>query len=236
MDEPERILNQTNSALERALLQEGRAYRGKDELRDHTLAALGLAGSAGLAGGLLAWLLSRSWATKLILALSTATLLVAIPVSYVVFGRSAGPPRAVPGVPTAAPLPAPAPPVPASPAPAIAIPQPTGPSPTAAPAVVPAAPARAQATASSALRAELAALDAVRSTLANDDPAGALTFLGAYFRTFPRGRLHLEAEVLRIDALAKAGQVEDARRHAQDFLKRHPNSVLTARVRPYAEH
>jgi hypothetical protein len=62
-----------------------------------------------------------------------------------------------------------------------------------------------------------------------------LSFLGAYFRTFPRGRLHFEAEVLRIHALAQAGQSDMAKRHAREFLKRHPNSVLTARVRPYAE-
>jgi outer membrane protein assembly factor BamD (BamD/ComL family) len=102
-------------------------------------------------------------------------------------------------------------------------------------AVVPPAPAQASATTSSALRAELAALDAVRSTLANDDPAGALSFLAAYFRTFPRGRLRYEADVLRIAALAQAGQRDTARRYALKFLKRHPNSVLTARVRPYAE-
>jgi len=97
------------------------------------------------------------------------------------------------------------------------------------------ASARAPATTSSALRAELAALDAIRATLANDDSTGALSFLATYFRTFPRGRLHPEAEVLRIDALAKAGQADGAKRYAQEFLKRHPNSVLTARVRPYAE-
>jgi hypothetical protein len=81
----------------------------------------------------------------------------------------------------------------------------------------------------------VAALDAVRSTLANDDPKGALSFLAAYFRTFPRGRLRYEAEVLRIDALAKAGRSDTAKRHARELLRRHPNSVLAARVRPYAE-
>ena len=106
---------------------------------------------------------------------------------------------------------------------------------TNSPAALPPAPTRASAPSNSALRAELAALDAVRSTLANDDPAGALSFLGAYFRTFPRGRLGLEAEVLRIDAQVKAGRLDIAKRHAREFLKRHPTSMLTARVRPYAE-
>ena len=79
-----------------------------------------------------------------------------------------------------------------------------------------------------------AALDAIRSTLANNDPAGALSFLDAYFRTFPQGRLTLEAEVLRIDALAQSGRLVLAKRSAQEFLRHHPNSVLNARVQPYA--
>jgi hypothetical protein len=232
MDEPERMLHQTNSALERALLHEARAYRGADDLREHTLAALGLASSAGIVGGLLAWLASRSWTTKIFLALSTATLLAALPVAYVLFGRAAAPVAPPPAAPIAAPAPravlappnAP-PPVPEA-APALTPPQ---------PAVLPAPSSHAPANANSALRAELAALDAVRSTLANDNPAGALSFLGAYFHTFPRGRLHLEAEVLRIDALAKDGRVDEAKSNAQEFLKRHPNSVLAARVRPFAE-
>ena len=225
MDEPERMLDQPTSALERALLKEGRAYRAPDYLRVRTLAALGVATSAGLASGVLAWLSVKSWTTKIILALSTMTLL-AIPLSYVLLGEHAPPARATPVV-------TPTPAAPTRPAPSMAVL-------ASAPAIDPPAalaPARARASAntSSALRAELAALDAIRSTLANDDPTGALSFLAAYFRTFPRGRLHPEAEVLRIDALAKAGQSDVAKRYAQEFLKRHPNSVLTARVRPYAE-
>jgi TolA-binding protein len=88
--------------------------------------------------------------------------------------------------------------------------------------------------ASSSLRAELAALDAARSTLAEGNFVGALSFLDAYFRTFPRGKLHPEAEVLRIDALAKAGRMSDARKYAQQFLRRHPSSVLAARVQTLA--
>jgi outer membrane protein assembly factor BamD (BamD/ComL family) len=101
------------------------------------------------------------------------------------------------------------------------------------------APARAStgaAPTNSSLRAELAALDAVRSTLASGDSAGALSFLDAYFHTFPRGRLRPEAEVLRINALAKDGRLDDARKYAQEFLRRRPNSVLAARVQPFAKH
>jgi hypothetical protein len=229
MGEPERLLDQSTSPLELALLQEGRAYCASEDLRTHTLRALGLAASVGLAGSVLAWLSARSLTAKLVLALSTATLLGAIPASYLLLVGSGAPAR------TTSP---PSPTMPTQVAPTIPAAAFSDPAPvrtTDSPAALPPPPTRASAPANSALRAELAALDAVRSTLANDDPAGALSFLGAYFRTFPRGRLHLEAEVLRIDALAKAGRLEDAKRHAQAFLKRHPNSVLTGRVRPHAE-
>lgn len=233
MEEPERILDKTGSALERALLHEGRSYTAPDAVRVHTLTAVGLAASAGIGGGLLAWLSAKSLTTKLALALSTATVITALPVTYVLSTREhSAAPQERPAPATVV-LPAPAepkqPPVVTAPAP---LPAPShGTSPAAAPA-----PTRASGSSSSALRAELAALDAIRSSLANDDPAGALSFIAAYFRTFPRGRLHFEAEVLRIDALAKAGRSQAARRYAQEFLKRHPNSVLTARVRPYAEN
>jgi outer membrane protein assembly factor BamD (BamD/ComL family) len=41
--------------------------------------------------------------------------------------------------------------------------------------------------------------------------------------------------VLRIDALAKGGRLDDARKYAQEFLRRHPNSVLAARVQSFAK-
>jgi hypothetical protein len=227
MMEPERLLEQTTSALERALLQEGRAYHVPDRVHAHTLSALGLA-SAGLGASALAWLSAKSWASKIFLGLSTVTLVAGLPVGYVLLTRSSPAPQ--PTAPLTRAMPAPAPAAPAAPALAVAAPPPAVETPA-----TPPSPARPASMTSSALRAEVAALDAVRSTLANDDPAGALSFLAAYFRTFPRGRLRYEAEVLRIDALAKAGRPDTARRHAQEFLKRHPNSVLAARVRPYTE-
>jgi len=230
MDEPERLLDQKGSVLARTLLREARDYQGSEHLRDHTMAALGMAGSAGLALSISGWLAARSWTTKAFLALSTAGLLAAIPVTYVLLGdggsQAPAPTKIV--------------------APALVVPAPISASlepehPAASPAPAPSAPSapptapRARATGGSALGAELAALDAVRSKLAADDATAALASLGAYFRTFPRGRLHLEAEVLRIDTLAKAGRLDDAKRYAEDFLERHPNSVLTARIRPYAQ-
>jgi len=82
-----------------------------------------------------------------------------------------------------------------------------------------------------ALSEELSALDAARSMLAQGDPGGALVRLDNYNKAFPKGRLQLEAEVLRIDALMKSGQQELARKRAQAFLAKHPKSVLASRVR-----
>jgi hypothetical protein len=234
MDEPDRMLEQTSSALERALLHEGRAYLGPGDLRSKTLSALGLAGTAGLAtGGALAWFSAKTWGTKLLLTLSAASVLVGIPVGYLALRHSPAPtlrPAEVP-VPLANPT-------------ATAVPLANADTPVRLPTVTPPAgiattsPTRAAGSggsASSALRAELAALDAVRSTLASGDSVGALSFLDAYFRTFPRGRLRPEAEVLRIDALAKGGRLDDARKYALEFLRRHPNSVLAARVQAFAK-
>jgi hypothetical protein len=226
MEEPRRILDESGSAFERALLQEGRSYSAPDAVRVRTLAAVGLAASAGLGGGLLAWWSAKSLATKLVLALSTAAAVTVLPVTYLLSSKGVPARHSTPAAAVApAPVQAEAP-VPPAPAPLAATPV----------ADPPPAPAPSRPAASSALRAELAALDAIRSSLANDDPAGALRFVATYFRTFPHGRLHFEAEVLRIDALAKAGRSQAAKHHAQEFLRRHPNSVLTARVRPYAEN
>ena len=234
MDEPDRMLEQTSSSLERALLEEGCRYRGPADLRAHTMAALGLAATAGLAsGGALAWLAAKSGTAKLLMALSVVTLMAGVPVSYVLLRQAMAPVAAPAGSPAVAPGPVPE--APASPAPAFEAELPAAAPTPAPPRAAPMAPARAAtASTNSALRAELAALDVVRSTLADDDSTGALVFLDAYFRTFPRGRLRLEAETLRIDALAKAGRPDAAKRYAREFLKRNPNSVLSARVEPYA--
>ena len=80
---------------------------------------------------------------------------------------------------------------------------------------------------------ELAALDAARTAVAHQQPRRALALLDAYARAYPDGTLGPEAEILRIDALAQGGQGAAARRHAEAFVRRHPNSVLAARARQY---
>jgi hypothetical protein len=92
-------------------------------------------------------------------------------------------------------------------------------------------PAEANTPAAKLLADELDALDRARLSLAEGEARRALANLDAYERAFPGGRLQLEAEVLRIDALAKLGRKEAARERAESFLRRHPNSVLATRVR-----
>jgi hypothetical protein len=96
-------------------------------------------------------------------------------------------------------------------------------------------PAKADAKAASSrdLAAELGALDAARAELSAGNANGALAKLDDYSRSYPHGHLVLEAEVLRIDALAKSGQTSTAKKRAEAFLRRHPNSVLASRVRGY---
>ena len=81
------------------------------------------------------------------------------------------------------------------------------------------------------LTAEVGAVEAARARLAKGDAAAALALLDDYASAFPRGRLQPEAMVLRIDALAKSGRAGEARRAAEMFVQRYPNSVLAARVR-----
>jgi TolA-binding protein len=63
----------------------------------------------------------------------------------------------------------------------------------------------------------------------------ALERLAEYQRKFPRGKLALEAQVIRIEALARAGRRAEASRLARSFLKRHPKSPIGARISRYAE-
>jgi hypothetical protein len=85
------------------------------------------------------------------------------------------------------------------------------------------------------LTAELSALDAARARLNSRDAVGALQLLDVYKREFPRPKLALEAEVLRIFAYDEAGQKALAKKRAETFVAKYPKGVLSARVRRYLE-
>jgi hypothetical protein len=83
----------------------------------------------------------------------------------------------------------------------------------------------------SSLADEVLALKTARSALAGGRPKRALVALNTYAQRFPAGRLSLEAEVLRIEALAQAGQAAEARARAGAFVAAHPSSPYAHRVR-----
>ena len=218
--EPNRLLDESNSQLERALLGAGAVSPSSRQTHAKTLAALGLAaGSATLLGGAagaatLSTAAKLTW-TKLVLGVSLVGA-AAVPAGYYVATHQS--------TPEAATTRSAATRLPAAPA-AESIDDLME-----APAAMPMDPV-----ARASLTRELAALDHARLALANTDARGALGLLDAYQRSFPRGRLALEAEVLRIDALAKLGRTTEARQHAQTFVRLHPNSVLATRVRAHLD-
>ncbi|WP_437574092.1 hypothetical protein [Sorangium sp. So ce887] len=258
MSEPRRMLEESDSPLERALLSAGASYQTSPETRAKTLAALGLAGAAALSASVVApaavsaagtavasssLAVKLGW-TKILVALSTVGVLAGIPAGYLAWrGQQAPEPVAVHrfggaladaladpiarATPRPTPAAAQAAPVEARPE-ELPAPARADDSGGAAPRVAPKPSAS-----STALQAELSALDAARTTLASGNAQGALALLDAYSREHPRGRMGLEAEVLRIDALAKSGRPDTASQRAETFLRRHPNSVLASRVRRY---
>jgi hypothetical protein len=229
-----RLREERGSALEHALLGAGVSPVVSPKTRGKTLAALGIAGSATLiastAAGPLTTLAKLGWA-KLLLGLSLVGAAGALPVvSYYYTHRGHHAETPSPAARRAH--------VPAQrPSTSKAVQAPPSaeltPAPAAAgvPAVRAAASSHAVRPKRETLVLELAALDAVRSTLASGDARSALALLDIYDDRFPRGRLELEAEVLRIDALAGSGRSEAARQRAEAFLRHHPRSVLAARVR-----
>jgi hypothetical protein len=237
MNEPRRLREECESPLERALLEAGASYRSSVGTRERTLAALGLAGSAALSAAAIGTATSTfsklGWA-KALTVVSAVSAVTAVPVGYYAWQRSQE--SAAAQVLVSAPK-APAPTQsralrraePALPSAHLMV----EPIASAAPVNSPSVRAQKASSSSADLTAELAAIEKARSALSAGDASGALSQLDAYARSYPRGRLALEAEVLRIDALARSGQRDAAKRRAEQFVRRHPNSVLNARVRGY---
>jgi hypothetical protein len=213
--EPNRLRDEPGenaSSLERALLRAGSSYRTSPQTRAQVLAGLGLAGSttflAGTAAAASVSTAAKLTWTKLLLGVSLVGAAAAVPVGYYALRHPTAPvSRSAASVPMVS-----------------------------EPAAVPTAQDMPQAPAGATralLTAELGALDHARLSLANGDARRALDELDAYDRGFPRGRLQIEAEVLRIDALAKVGRKDAARQRAETFLRHYPNSVLATRVRAH---
>ena len=88
--------------------------------------------------------------------------------------------------------------------------------------------------AASSVDAELALLERAKESLDRRRPAAALATVAEYEQRHPHGVLAIEAQVIRIEALAQAGRVQQASSAAHAFLAAHPNTVQAARVRSLA--
>jgi hypothetical protein len=245
MKDPPRLVDDNPSALERALLDAGTAYRSSAASRTKTLSALGIAGTAALSASTVgyvgaSWFAKIGW-TKVFFAVSAIGAMTAVPLSYQAWQRH----KMQPCDASEAMNPIASPQGQQEPSPvansAIAAPtskesEPNS-NPSSADSETNAKSTIAQRTEAkldspaSSLAEELASLDSARALLARGDSAGALVRLDAHGRAYPKGRLQLEAEVLRIDALTKNGQTSLAKKRAETFLHKHPNSVLASRVR-----
>lgn len=243
MSEPRRLREVSGSAVEHALLSAGASYRSSPDAHTKTLTALGLASSAALTAGVAGAttttsLVSKLGWTKLISMLSVGAAVI-VPAGYLALRQSSS------GVESAA---APA----VRPAPVARVETAAGATPREAPrAEVPVQSANSLESAKAvpaarilkpeassrvdSVAAELGAIDGVRAALARGDASGALSRLDGYAKAYPRGRLAVEAEVLRIDALARSGQGAVASKRAEAFLRRFPNSVFASRVRGYVK-
>jgi hypothetical protein len=73
-------------------------------------------------------------------------------------------------------------------------------------------------------------IDAARTKLRRDDPRGALAVLDDYERRFVVLAFKEEATVLRVSALAKAGDRAQARRIGEAFLSAQPSEIYRRRV------
>jgi hypothetical protein len=77
---------------------------------------------------------------------------------------------------------------------------------------------------------EIRMLDAARRAQAGGDAAGAIRALDDYKREYPRGALAEESVLIRIEALARLGNVTAARSLAKKFRATHPDSPHLRRI------
>jgi hypothetical protein len=81
---------------------------------------------------------------------------------------------------------------------------------------------------------EIRLLDRARASMGAAAPDRALSTLDEYRKRFPRGSFQQEATVLRIEALALAGQRPAAAAGARRFIATHPSSPHLDRLRTIA--
>jgi len=235
MNDPVRLLASPEATdLEKELLGAWGDEQPSAASRDKTLAALGLAGGAAAAA-------AGSMAPK---AIASGWALVAkwIGLGAIVVGATAvGVTRlahhdATPAQPVAAtPLErhaaAPPPPIAAT-ATTVELSDSPPAQHTHARAVAPAPCSGAcGADGSSSITQQVAALDRARVALDAGDTSRAVKLVDAYEAEYPSGAFVQEAEVVRIEALVRAGNAAEADRAGKHFLGAYPKSPHDARVR-----
>ena len=87
-----------------------------------------------------------------------------------------------------------------------------------------------EASRASAVRDELDLVDPARQALANGDPGAAIRLADEHARRFPAGVFGLERDVIRIDALSRAGRAAEATARAREFLEQHPHAPQARRI------
>jgi hypothetical protein len=80
-------------------------------------------------------------------------------------------------------------------------------------------------------RREIELITRAREALTRGDTGACIAAVNLHDREFPNGRFGPEATVMRIEALAAAGDREGARARAEDFLGKNPSSLYEPRVR-----
>lgn len=85
--------------------------------------------------------------------------------------------------------------------------------------------------ATSSVEAELALLEQAKESLDHHRTADALNAAADYERRYPRGLFVVEAQVIRIEALAHAQRRAEAKSAGDAFLLAHPGAAQAARVR-----
>jgi hypothetical protein len=236
MNEPPRLLEGEATDLERMLLAAHDAVEPPRKTVERTLVATGLA--SGLVGMTGTTAVAATKVGALGAAKWLATIVVTCGVAAIVARRAAqvpSDPRSVVAAesPAAVALPAPSPAIADAPQ---ADPIPSAPPTTeAVTSTSPRSGVRATLSAqvpaaNQSLSAQVAALDAARHALASHDTAGALAMLSRFGREYPKSILLPEATILRIEALAQAGDRKGASALANRFLSANPNSPQAARV------
>lgn len=105
-----------------------------------------------------------------------------------------------------------------------------GPAPVVDAGLARAAPPRVELDEADLLARELALLDEARRQLGTN-PAGTIAVLDTYSRTFPRGGLRAEADVVRLEALLQLGRRKEAEALATRLMARDKEGLIRERVK-----